>query len=153
MHLGETLLPWKSKSKKCCLYETPYVAAPIWVLGDIIAKFSALRATSYRQTYKSQFVFLVHEWCISEETFLVISRLLRQIFTRGSMSKSGTVKDYLSRLRSSAKSTFKWPSANRLSSDTSSWAKASGTLKIKMTTRKGHWAISPKSHASHPLRF
>ncbi len=58
MRLGETLLPWKSKYKKCCLYETPYLAAPIWVLGDVIAKFSALKATSYRRTYKSQnFVF------------------------------------------------------------------------------------------------
>ncbi len=54
MHLGETLLPWKSKDKKCCLYETPYVAAPIWVLGDVNAKFYAQRATSYRRTYKSQ---------------------------------------------------------------------------------------------------
>ncbi len=30
--------------------------------------------------------------------------------------------------------------------------KASGTLKIKMTTRKGCWAISPNSRASHPLQ-
>ncbi len=57
MHLGETLLPWKSKDKKCCLYETPYIAAPIWVLGDVITKFYALRATSYRCTYKSQNLF------------------------------------------------------------------------------------------------
>ncbi len=40
-----------------------------------------------------------------------------------------------------------------LRSDTLSWAKASGTLKIKMTARKGHWAISPNSRASHPLCF
>ncbi len=57
MYLGKTLLPWKSKDKKCCLYKTPYVAAPIWLLGDIIAKFSALCATSYRCTYKSQKFF------------------------------------------------------------------------------------------------
>jgi hypothetical protein len=38
MHLGETLPPWNSKDKKCCLYETPYVAAPVRVLGDVIAK-------------------------------------------------------------------------------------------------------------------
>ncbi len=50
----ETLLPWKSKDKKCCLYETPYVAAPIQVLGDVMAKFYALRVPSYRRTYKSQ---------------------------------------------------------------------------------------------------
>ncbi len=53
-------------------------------------------------------IFLVHEWCVSEETHLVISRLLREISTRRSTSKSGTGKDYLLRyLRSPAKSTFK----------------------------------------------
>ncbi len=29
----------------------------------------------------------------------------------------------------------------------------SGILKIKMTARKGHWAISPDSCASHPMHF
>ncbi len=62
MHLGETLLPWNSKDKKCCLYETPYIAAPIWILGDVIAKFYALHATSYRCTYKSQIFF----WFMSD---------------------------------------------------------------------------------------
>ncbi len=57
MCLGETLLLWKSKDKKCCLYKTPYVPAPIWVLGEVIAKFSTLRATSYRCIYKSQIFF------------------------------------------------------------------------------------------------
>ncbi len=57
MRLGETLLPWKSKDKMCCLYKTPYVAAPIWVLGDIIPKFYALHATSYRCTHKSLNLF------------------------------------------------------------------------------------------------
>ncbi len=52
-------------------------------------------------------VFLVHKWRISEETRLVISRLLREISTRGSTRENGTRKDYLLRLRSSAKSTFK----------------------------------------------
>ncbi len=52
--------------------------------------------------------FLVHEWRVSEETSLVISRLQHEISTRRSTSKSGTGKDYLLRyLRSPAKSTFK----------------------------------------------
>jgi hypothetical protein len=85
----------------------PYIAAPIWILHDVIAKFYALCATSYRCTYKSQ-NFLVHEWRVSEETRLVISRLLREISMRRSTSESGTGKDYLSRyLRSPTKSTFK----------------------------------------------
>ncbi len=57
MRLGENLLPWKSKDKKCSLYKTPYVAARIWVLGEVIMIFSALRATSYRCTSKSQIFF------------------------------------------------------------------------------------------------
>ncbi len=57
MHPWETLLSWNSKEKKCCLYKMPYVAAPIQVLGDVIAKFYALRTTSYRCTYKSQNIF------------------------------------------------------------------------------------------------
>ncbi len=44
MRLGEALPPWNSKDKKCCLYKTPYVPAPVRVLGDIIAK-----ATPYEQ--------------------------------------------------------------------------------------------------------
>ncbi len=56
-HLGETLLLWKSKDKKCCLYETPYVAGPIWVLGDVVAKFSALCVTNFGCTYKNQIFF------------------------------------------------------------------------------------------------
>ncbi len=109
MHLGETLLPWKSKDKKWCLYKmTPYVAAPVRVLGDVIANFSALRATNFGHTYKNQKSFLVHEWRISEETCLVISRLLCTFSTRRSTSKSGTGKDYLlCQLRIPTKSTFK----------------------------------------------
>ncbi len=57
MRLGETLFPWKLKDKKCCLYEMPYVAAPISVLGDVITNFYALPATSHRRTYKSQNCF------------------------------------------------------------------------------------------------
>ncbi len=64
MHLGETLLPWKSKDKMCSLYKTPYIAAPIWILGDAIAKFYAQCATSYRRTYKSQIFFF---WFTSDK--------------------------------------------------------------------------------------
>ncbi len=61
--------------------------------------------------------YLVHKWRIFEETRLVISRLLREISTRRSTSKSGTKKDYLLHyLRSSMKSTFK-----RLCKQTPPW--------------------------------
>ncbi len=38
LRLGVPLPLWNSKDKKCCLYKTPYIAAPTRVLGDIIAK-------------------------------------------------------------------------------------------------------------------
>ncbi len=62
--------------------------------------------------------FLVHEWHVSQETHLVISRLLREISTRRSTSESGTGKDYLLRyLKSPAKSIFK-----RLCKQTPLWS-------------------------------
>ncbi len=67
----------------------------------------ALPATSFGCTYKNQKLFLVHKWCVSEETCLVISRLLRPFSMKRSTSKSGTRKDYLLRLRSPTESTFK----------------------------------------------
>ncbi len=36
--LGESLLPWNSNDKKCCLYEAPYVAAPVREIGEIITR-------------------------------------------------------------------------------------------------------------------
>jgi hypothetical protein len=99
-------------------------------------------------------IFLVNEWQVSEETRIVILRLLLEISTRRSTSESGTGKDYLSRyLRSPAKSTFKC-----LYKQTPLWhvimrKMPHGPLKIKMTARKGGWAISPNSRALHPLRF
>ncbi len=52
--------------------------------------------------------FLVHKWRVSEETHLIILRLLHEMSARRSTSKIGTGKDYLLHyLRSPAKSTFK----------------------------------------------
>ncbi len=153
MHLGETLLLWKSQDKKCCLNKTPYVAAPIWVLGDVIAKFSPLGATSYRCTYKSQKYF----WFTSDK-FLKRPRSSYQDSYMNFLQADLQAKVILERTTYCV--TWGVPqrvpssvSASRLHSDTSSWAKASGTLKIKTTVRKGHWAISPNSCASHPLSF
>ncbi len=53
-------------------------------------------------------IVFVHKWHISEEACLVILRLLHEIPTRGSTSKSGTKKNYLLHyLRSPAKSAIK----------------------------------------------
>jgi hypothetical protein len=61
MRLGETLPPWKSKDKKCCLYETPYVAAPVRVLGDIIAKPTLYERIPLDASTRTGFFFLVHK--------------------------------------------------------------------------------------------
>ncbi len=47
------------QGKKCCLYKTPYVAAPIQVPRCCHREFYALHATSYRRTYKSQNFFFL----------------------------------------------------------------------------------------------
>jgi hypothetical protein len=71
-------------------------------------KFSALRVTNFGRTYKNQKFFLGHRWQVSQETHLVVLKLLRTFSTRRSMSKRGTGKDYLLHyLRSPTKSTFK----------------------------------------------
>ncbi len=70
-------------------------------------KSYALQANSFGRTYKNQKVFLVHEWRVSVENRLIILRLLCAFSTRRSTSKSGTRKDCLLLLRSSATSTFK----------------------------------------------
>jgi hypothetical protein len=63
MHLGETLPPLNSKDKKHCLYKTPYVAASVRVLGDIIAK-----ATPYKQIPLDALTRTrVFSWFTSEE--------------------------------------------------------------------------------------
>ncbi len=67
----------------------------------------ALQANSFGHTYKNQKLFLVHDWCFSVENHLIILRLLRAFSMRRSTSKSGTIKDYLLCLKSSATSTFK----------------------------------------------
>ncbi len=63
---------------------------------------------NFLQMHLLEPIFLVHKWQVSEETRLVISRLICEISTRESTSKSGTGKDSLLHyLRSPAKSTFK----------------------------------------------
>ncbi len=82
--------------------------------------------------------FLVHKWCVSEETHLVILRLLHEIPTRRSTSKSGTKKDYLScYLRSPGKSTFKC-----LCKQTPLW----------LVIMSCHWLSGPKPEIQHDQR-
>ncbi len=136
-HPWETLFLWNSKEKKCCLYETPYIAAPIRVLGNVIAKFYALCATSYRRTYKSQnfFWFMSDTFC-KRHVLLFWDSYVK--FLKGDLQAKVVPK----------RTTYcvTWGvsqgvpssvSTSRLRSDSSSWERASGTQKNKMTTRKG----------------
>ncbi len=153
MCLGETLLPWKSKDKKCCLYETPYVESPIWVLSDVIAKFFSLRATSYRCTYKSKIFFGLRVTCfwrdmpchIKTPTWNFYQEVYKQKWYQNGLLIAlleESRKEYI-------QVSLQADSILRRCHEQN----ASGTLKIKMTARKGRWAISPDSRASHPLRF
>ncbi len=153
MRLGETLLPWKSKDKKCCLYEMPYVTAPIWVLGDVIVKFYALRATSYRCTYKSQRFFLSRVtsfWRDPSRHFETPTwNFYQEVY-----EQKWYLKGLIIALFEESRKEYLQASLHADSTLTRCHEKnASVTLKIKMTARKGHWAISPNSCASHPQRF
>ncbi len=145
----ETLLPWSSKEKKCCLYETPYVAAPIQVLGDVIAKSYALRATSYRCTYKSQNSSL-GSW---------VTRFVRDLSCHVETHMWNFYKEiyeqrwYQNRLliaflEESRKDTSSI-TASRLRSDSLSRERASGTQKNKMNTQKRDVEQSAPIHTCH----
>ncbi len=108
MHLGETLLPWKSKDKKYCLYKTPYVAAPIWVLGEVVVKFYALHATFYRHPFKNQNFFWFTSDAFLKRHVSSFWDSYVKFLQWDLRAKSGTQKDYLLRfLRSPTKTTFK----------------------------------------------
>ncbi len=144
MRLGETLLPWNSKEKKCCLYEMPYVAAPIWVLGDVIAKFYALRATSYRRIYKSQIFFWftsaaflkrhVLAYQDSYEKFLWGDLRAKVVPERTTYRVTWEV---LQRVPSSV-------STSRLHSDSSSWEKSLRNPEEQEDRKKGMLSNQPR---------
>ncbi len=140
------------QGKKSCLYKTPYVPAPIRVPRWCHCEFYALHVTSYRHTYKSQkFSFLVHEWCVLEETHLIISRLLCK-FLRGDLqAKVVPETDYLLRFW---RSPTRVPQAS-LQADSAltrcQEQKPQDPRRTRWLQEKGRWAISPDSRASHPL--
>ncbi len=142
LYLVEILPLRKSKAKTCCLvFKTPYVAAPMRIIGDIIARTPPYVQLSTDAPTGTR-LFLVHEWPVSEETCLINSWFLCILPTRKSTRESGPRKDYFMLLNSSRMSTFR-VSSWILRSDVVSWAQTSRTPKNKMTVRKGCWAISP----------
>ncbi len=152
MHLGVPLPPWNSKVKKCCLYETPYVAAPVRVLGAVITK-----TTPYKQipldapTRTRKFFWFTSEVFLWRPVSSYWDSYVH--FLRGGLQ----AKVVPERTTYPAWGVPRWVpssvSSRILHSDVKSWARPSGTLKIKMAARKGRWAISPDSRVSHPLHF
>ncbi len=96
--------------------------------------------------------FLLHKWRVSEETRLVISRFLCEIFYKRVYEQKWYQKGLLIALLEES-----WKEYLQTSMQADSALmhchehNASGTPKIKMTARKGRWAISPDSGAPHPL--
>ncbi len=96
----------------------------------------------------------VHKWQVSEETHLILLRLLREISTRRTTSKSGTGKDFLlCYLRSPGKSTFK-----HLCRQTPLWRVIMRKMpqepkRLRWPQKKGTLSNQPNSCASHPLYF
>ncbi len=152
MRLGETLLWWNSKDKKCCLYKTPYVAAPMRVLGEVIAKampydWISLDAPARTRNFSwfMSDVFLwrtVSSYWYSYVEFLWGDLQAKVVPERTTYCAWGVPRQVPSSV-----------SSRIFHSDVVSWARPSQTLKIKMAMRKGRWAISPDSRASHPLRL
>ncbi len=144
MRLRETLLPWKSKNKKCCLYKTPYVAAPIWVLGDVIAKFYALCSTSYRRTYKSQNFF----WFTSDA---ILKRHVLSFQDSYVKFLQGDLQAKVIPERTTYCVTWGVPrrvpssvSASRLHSDLSSWEKSLSNPEEQVDRKKGKLSYQPR---------
>ncbi len=133
MRLGETLLLWKSKDMKCCLYKTPYVAVPVRVLDDVIVKpmpyeqiplDAPTRTRNFSWfTIEEFFKRPVLSYQDSYVIFLWGGLRAKVVPERTTYSVTWGVSQ---RVPSSVSSSI-------LCSDASSWAEASGTLKIKLT--------------------
>ncbi len=150
LRLGVPLPPWNSKDKKHCLYETPYVAAPLRVLGDVIAKITTYtRIPSDAPTRTRKF-----SWFISD---MFLRRPLSSYWDSYVHSLQGGLraKVVLERTTYCAwgvpRQVPSSVSSRILCSDVASWARHSRTLMIKMVMSKGSWAISPDSRTSPPL--
>ncbi len=144
--LGETLPPWNSQDKKCCLCKMPYVAAPIRVLGNIITRtapyvqlpLDAPTRTRNISLFKSD-VFLrrpILSYQDSYVHFLQGGPQAKVVPERTTYLAWGVPQ----RVPSSV-------SSRVLCSDMASWAQTSGTLKIKMQEKYAE--RSALTHARH----
>ncbi len=130
------------QGKKCCLYKTPYIAAPIQVPRWHHCEFYALCATSYRCTYKSQKFFF---WFTSD-TFRK-----RPVLSYEDSYVNFYDKIYKQRWYRKQTTFCSSVSTSRLCSDSTSGAEASGSQKNKMTARKETLSNQPQLTCVTPV--
>jgi hypothetical protein len=130
LRLGETLPTWNSKDKKCCLYETPYVAAPVREIGDIIARtlpnagLPTGAPTGTRFFWFRSDVFLKRNISSTQDSYI--------LYIQGSpLAKAVPRKDYFTCLQSPVKST----------SSVSAWILCSDVTSLARTSRSPLWRI------------
>ncbi len=115
---------WQETSKqKCCLYEAPYITAPIRETGVIIARTPPYAQVPTDTPTRARFFWFTSD-VFHKRPILLKDWLLRPFSMRKSKEKAVPRKDYFMRLRSPAKSTSS-VSAWILCSDVTSWARAS----------------------------
>jgi hypothetical protein len=139
------------QGKKCCLYKTPYVAAPIRVPRWRHHEFYSLRVTSYRCTYKSQNPFF---WFTSDafRKRLVLSYQDSYVnFYKGVYEQRWCWKRTTYHVSGGV--TQRVPQAS-LQADSALTRcheqKPQEPWRTRWPQEKGRWAISLDSRASHP---
>ncbi len=101
----------------------PYIAAPNWVLGDVIAKFYALRMTSYRRTYKNQNLFWFTSDAFLKRPILSFRDSYAEFLPGGLQAKVVPKKPTYHVTWGVPQRVPSSVSASRLCSDASSWEK------------------------------
>ncbi len=126
LRLGKTLPLWNSKDKKCCLYKTPYVAAPLREIGDTIVRtlfcvrLPTEAPTGIRFFWFTSEVFLKRNVLSTQDSYV--------LYIQGSpLAQAVPRKDYFTHLRSPVKSTSS-VSAGILRFDMMSWVQTSRNL-------------------------
>ncbi len=144
----------KSKEMKCCLYKTPYVTAPIQVLGDVIANSTPY---AWLPTDASTRAIISFSW-----------------FTSDRFCKS-SILSYQDSYMKFYKEIYKQRWYQKRTTYHVSWGVLQRVLQVSLQAdyaltphqeqkpqeprrtrwpqEKGRWVISPYSCASHPLRF
>jgi hypothetical protein len=95
----------ETSRQKCCLYKIPYITDPIRETGVIFATTPPYVGHPTDAPTRARF-FLVHKWCVSQETRLVKDLTSTSLFYKEVKSKSSTKKGLLYALEESCKEHF-----------------------------------------------